>query len=61
MPSSAGAVLHAHTTNGSISSDFDVSVRGGMLSKHRLEGTIGSGGPMLDLGTSNGSIKIVRF
>jgi hypothetical protein len=32
-----------------------------MLSKHRLEGTIGSGGPMLDLGTSNGSIKLVRF
>ncbi len=61
MPGSAGAVVRAHTSNASITSDFDVSVRGGMLSKHRLEGTIGSGGPLLDLGTSNGGIKLVRY
>ena len=61
MPSSIGATVQAHTTNSSITSDFDVSVHGGMISKHRLEGTIGSGGPLLDLGTSNGGIKLVRF
>jgi hypothetical protein len=61
MPSSAGASVRAHTSNSSITSDFDVSVHGGMISKHRLEGTIGSGGPLLDLGTSNGSIKIQRL
>jgi hypothetical protein len=61
MPSAAGAMVRAHTSNSSITSDFDVSVRGGMLSKHRLEGTIGSGGPLLDLGTSNGSIKLLRL
>jgi hypothetical protein len=61
MPGSIGARVDAHTTNASITSDFDVSVHGGMISKHRLEGTIGSGGPMLDLGTSNGGIKLVRF
>ncbi len=61
LPSSAGANVRAHTTNSSIDSDFDVSVHGGMISKHRLEGTIGSGGPLLDLGTSNGSIKILRL
>jgi hypothetical protein len=61
MPSSAGATLDAHTSNSSITCDFDVSVRGGMVSKHRLEGTIGKGGPTLDLGTSNGSIKILRM
>jgi hypothetical protein len=61
MPNSIGATVRAHTSNSSISSDFDVNVRGGMLSKHRLEGTIGSGGPLLDLGTSNGGIKLVRF
>jgi hypothetical protein len=32
-----------------------------MLSKHRLEGTIGTGGPLLDLETSNGGIKLLRF
>jgi len=61
MPSSAGATLDAHTSNSSIICDFDVSVHGGMLSKHRLAGTIGNGGPMLDLGTSNGSIKLLRL
>ena len=28
--------------------------------KHHLEGTLGSGGPLIDLSTSNGSIRIVR-
>lgn len=61
MPGSIGADLRAHTSNSSITSDFDVSVHGGTLSKHRLEGTIGSGGPLIDLGTSNGSIRILRL
>ena len=61
MPSAAGAMVDAHTSNSSISCDFDVSVRGGLISKHRLQGTIGAGGPLLDLGTSNGSIKLLRL
>ena len=61
MPSTIGATVRAHTSNSSITTDFDVSVHGGFLNKHRLEGTIGSGGPLLDLGTSNGGIKILRL
>ncbi len=61
MPSSINANVRAHTSNSSITSDFDVSVHGGRISKHSLEGTIGSGGPVLDLGSSNGGIKLVRF
>lgn len=61
MPSSAGASLNAHTSNASITCDFDVNVHAGSISKHHLEGTIGSGGPLLDLGTSNGSIKLLRM
>lgn len=61
LPASAGATVNAHTSNSSIACDFDVSVHGGQLSKHRLEGTIGNGGPLLDLGTSNGSIKLLRM
>jgi len=61
LPASAGAMVDAHTSNSSITCDFDVSVRGGEISKHRLEGKIGNGGPVLDLGTSNGSIKILRM
>lgn len=61
MPGSVGATVRARTSNASISSDFDVNVRSGTQSKHRLEGAIGSGGPVLDLSTSNGGIKLVRF
>jgi hypothetical protein len=60
MPSAAGANVSARTSNSSITCDFDVSMHG-EISKHRLEGTIGKGGPLLDLGTSNGSIKILRL
>jgi hypothetical protein len=60
MPGNIGATVRAHTSNSSITSDFDVSMHG-YLSKHRLEGNIGSGGPLLDLGTSNGAIRILRL
>jgi DUF4097 and DUF4098 domain-containing protein YvlB len=61
MPGSIGATVRAHTSNSSISTDFDVSVHSGHFSKHDLDGTIGEGGPLLDLGTTNGGIKLVRF
>jgi DUF4097 and DUF4098 domain-containing protein YvlB len=60
MPPTIGARLRAHTSNGSISSDFEVQVQG-QISKHSLEGTIGSGGPVLDLSTSNGGIHLVKL
>jgi Putative adhesin len=53
------ARLMARTSNSSISTDFDVA-RSGTSSKHHLEGTIGTGGPVLDLSTSNGGIHVVR-
>lgn len=61
LPGSAGADLRAHTTNGSISSDFDVNSHGGMHGKHTLDGSIGQGGPLLELGTTNGSIRVMRL
>jgi hypothetical protein len=32
----------------------------GEINKHHLDATLGSGGPLIDLSTSNGSIRIVR-
>lgn len=61
MPATANANLDAHTSNSSITCDFDVSVHSGQISKHHLEGKIGTGGPVLDLGTSNGSIKLLKL
>jgi DUF4097 and DUF4098 domain-containing protein YvlB len=59
MPSSSPVRLRADTSNGSISSEFDVSSQG-TASKNHLEGAINGGGPLLDLSTSNGSIKVVK-
>lgn len=60
MPASAGASVDARTSNSSITTDFDVTAHGDLSSKHHLQGNIGNGGPLLDLSTSNGSIKLLR-
>ena len=44
----------------SITSDFDVMTHG-TQSKNRLEGQINGGGPLIDLSTSNGSIRIQKL
>jgi len=62
MPGDVSATLHASTnSNGSVRSDFDVTIHGGELSKHRIDGTIGSGGPRIDLTTSNGNINLLKI
>lgn len=58
----AGAIdaeLNAETLNGSISSDFPITMRGS-ASQRRIRGTIGNGGRSLSLSTVNGSIKLLR-
>ena len=59
MPGGANATLRAHTSNSNITTDFDVMVRG-TQSKSRLEGNIGNGGPLLELSSTNGNIKVLR-
>lgn len=55
--SSIRASVHARTTNGSIETDFPVTVRG-TFRRNRLEGDINGGGPVIELRTTNGSIRI---
>jgi DUF4097 and DUF4098 domain-containing protein YvlB len=59
LPSQVNAQVRAHTSNSSVSTDFDVNVRG-QLRKNELEGTIGSGGALIDVSSTNGSIRILR-
>src|SRR5262245_21296022 len=59
LPNSLDADLRAETLNGSINSDFPITVTG-QVSRRRLSGTIGSGGRPLDLQTVNGSITLKR-
>lgn len=59
LASTVNARVKAHTSNASISTDVPLSAVTEQ-SKTRLEGSIGSGGPVLDLATSNGAIRIAR-
>lgn len=59
LPGEVNARLAADTSNGSITSDFEMRLRG-EISKRHIDGTLGNGGPLIDLSTSNGSIRIVR-
>jgi DUF4097 and DUF4098 domain-containing protein YvlB len=60
LPGAVGAQLKASTSNSSINTEFEVKTQGS-ISKNRLEGTIGAGGPLLDLHTSNGSIRVLKL
>jgi len=60
LPAETNAHVVAHTSNSSIASDFDLTMRG-EFSKSHLDAQIGSGGPLIDLHTSNGHIKLARM
>jgi DUF4097 and DUF4098 domain-containing protein YvlB len=60
LPDAVNARVRARTSNSSIQTDFEVLTRG-MIDKHSLEGTLGTGGPLIDLSTSNGSIKLLKL
>jgi len=60
MPGPVNARISARTSNASVSSDFEVRVEG-ELNKNHMDGVMGNGGPLLDLSTSNGGIRILRM
>lgn len=57
LPSGVNAEIDASTTNGRIRSDFPLTVSGTIDRRH-IRGTMGSGGPMIELETTNGEIAI---
>jgi DUF4097 and DUF4098 domain-containing protein YvlB len=59
LPADLNADLDARTTNGRITSDFSVTVSGSM-SRRSLRGTIGHGGPKLEISTTNGDVRIQK-
>jgi hypothetical protein len=61
LPAGTNAALTAHTSgHDRIQTDFDVTVHG-QLVRSRLDGMIGSGGPRIDLRTSNGNIRLLKM
>ncbi len=57
LPVDTAATVEATTVNGDIESDFPLTVKG-KLGRRRIEGSIGGGGPLLELETVNGGIEL---
>ncbi|HXZ18790.1 MAG TPA: DUF4097 family beta strand repeat-containing protein [Candidatus Acidoferrales bacterium] len=57
LPKGAGFELDAHSGSGTIQTDREILVQG-TLSRRDIHGKAGSGGPLLELRTSSGSIYV---
>lgn len=57
LPQQTSFELYAHTSSGSIDSKFPITMEG-TISPRDLHGKVGSGGPVVELRTSSGSIHI---
>jgi DUF4097 and DUF4098 domain-containing protein YvlB len=59
LPESTNARVVARTSNSSVTTDFSIRTQG-EISRNRLDGVIGTGGPLIDLSTSNGGIRLLQ-
>ena len=57
LPGDASANVEAATVNGDIETNFPLTVKG-KFGRRRIQGSIGGGGPLLELETVNGGIKL---
>jgi hypothetical protein len=60
LPGALNADIHAEMLNGTLTSDFPISITSSTQSPRRLRGTIGGGGRELNLSTVNGGIRLFR-
>ncbi len=60
FPSLLNARVIARTSNATIMTDFQVREQG-EARRNSLDGTIGNGGPLLDLSTSNAPIRLLKM
>jgi DUF4097 and DUF4098 domain-containing protein YvlB len=60
LPASSNARVRARTSHASVTSEFDQLESDGGRKHSEMHGTLGAGGPLLDLTSSNGSIRIVK-
>jgi DUF4097 and DUF4098 domain-containing protein YvlB len=57
LPGDLNTEVKITTVNGDIQSEFPVTMTG-LISRRKLEGTIGAGGRVLSLNTVNGSVAL---
>lgn len=61
LPASTSAHVIARTSNSSITTDFEVRMQGEFNRNHMDANIGGGGGPLFDLSTSNGNIRLMRM
>jgi DUF4097 and DUF4098 domain-containing protein YvlB len=59
LPSNVALDVKAATVNGNIETDFPLTVQG-KIGRRRIQGSIGGGGPLLEMETVNGSIELKK-
>jgi hypothetical protein len=60
IPEGYNAELETRTVNGGLRIDFPVTVQGELNSRRGISTTLGSGGPLVRVRTTNGGVKINR-
>ncbi len=60
LPENYNAELETRTVNGGLRIDFPITVQGELTSRKGISTTLGSGGPLVRVRTTNGGVKIVR-
>jgi hypothetical protein len=60
LPQDLSAELYAHTGDGHITLDFPVTVSGS-IERSRIRGTLNGGGPLLEISTGDGGIRISKY
>ncbi len=60
VPEGYNAQLETRTVNGGFRSDIPITIQGELSSRRGISTTLGSGGPMVRVRTTNGGLKIGR-
>ena len=60
LPQDLAAELYAHTGDGHIQLDMPVTINGS-IERARVRGKLNGGGPLLEITTGDGSIRITKF
>ena len=60
VPDNADAELTMSTVNGSVASDFPVTIQG-RLNPRKLQATLGKGGPLIEMKTVNGDVRLRKI
>ena len=60
IPDGYNAQLETRTVNGGFRSDIPLTIQGELSSRRGISTTLGSGGPMVRVRTTNGGLKIAR-